>query len=346
MLIFEGYNTFFMNFLKPVILTLVLLLAIAKVFSKEKEPTTTFLLDKTINNGEDPQLKPFFNGLSASFSGGFNFYYGDIADYNIFPKTSQFKTNIKTGFKVSIARDIIGILGIKINYQIGNLIGTRKTGKNSSTVSFENSFNDVSIQARVLISDLLFAQTKHTRFKLSANIGLGYMWYRTKQYDAETLQTKDYEGYIPVEGTESLSQKTLSAKGPKATTLTIPYGLTIGYQLSHKIDLHLDFTQSSTNTDRLDAFRREWTSKDKYNYIGLGITYNLNRTLKDGPSKKSKKKKGSKNNNASSDTSKPKSKKGLFGKKKASKEDELLNVRLKLFETQLKLFEMQYLLGK
>jgi len=117
------------------------------------------------------------------------------------------------------------------------------------------------------------------------------------------------------------------------------------------MDIHLDFTQTSTFTDRLDAFSRDWTANDKYNYIGLGITYNFNRTADDAPKKRPKKEKDIDENNNEDNTSlnSDNIKKGIFSKnnkQKKGNDDELLNIRLKLFETQLKLFEMQYLLGK
>lgn len=321
----------------------------------KKEKTTS---NEASDEGTEKNFGPIFDGASISVSAGINTYFGDLADYNIFPRFSQFGDHTSSAFKFSIARDIKWGLGAKFNYQSGKLQGTRQTGGNSTKLSFENSFFDISLQPRYLISDILFKKDETRRFKIYAQIGVGYMWYRTKLYDTKTLNTKDYEGYVEVEETEALAQKVLSDKTSKATTLTIPYGLTVVYKLNHKIDLHLDFTQSSTTTDRLDAFSRDWTAKDKYDYVGIGITYNFNRTSDDAPKKRSKKNEiktfddDSLNNtgDATNMLSKPKTrKKGLFGKRnkrKKSEDDELLNIRLKLFETQLKLFEMQYLLGK
>jgi len=317
---------------------------------KEKAPKAS----STDSSGEggDKNFGPVFDGASVSVSTGVNVYYGDIAAYNLFPRTSQFKDHITAAFKFSIARDIKWGLGARLSYQKGSLIGTRKTGKHSSLVSFENHFNDISFQARYNLNDALFKKNEYNRFKLYGFIGFGYMWYRSQLYYTETLNTKDYEGYIEVENTQGISQKTLSDKTSKAKTWTIPYGLTLSYKYNYKIDIHLDFTQTSTFTDRLDAFDRSWTAKDKYNYIGVGVTYNFNRTKDDAPKKRPKKEDENDDTVDSSDTDPSKNdniKKGIFSKKnkrKKSNDDELLNIRLKLFETQLKLFEMQYLLGK
>ena len=94
----------------------------------------------------------------------------------------------------------------------------------------------------------------------------------------------------------------------------------------------------------MDAWDRDWTAKDKYNYIGIGVTYNFNRSHEDSPKKKAKEE--VKNDAFDDEASVPaaKTKKGLFSKKKKKEEDDLLKLRLKLFETQLKLFEMQYLM--
>jgi len=320
---------------------------------KAKEPTTT---SNDSEDGADKNFGPIFDGASVMASAGINAYMGDIADYTLFPSFNQFGSHTSSAFKLSIARDIKWGLGAQLNYQSGKLIGTRKTGAQSSTVSFENSFFDISFQPRYLISDILFEKNENRRFKIYAQLGIGYMWYRTQLYDSQTLNTKGYEGYIEHESTEPLSQKTLSDKTAKATTFTIPYGLTVTYKLNQKIDLYLDITQSNTTTDRLDAFSRDWTAKDKYDYIGIGLVYNFNRTADDAPKKRSKRDEiktfedDSANNSSALDNntntlSKPK-KKGFFGNRKKSGDDELLNIRLKLFETQLKLFEMQYLLGK
>lgn len=310
----------------------------------EKSTTTDDDSDDTADASADKNFGKIFDGASVSFSLGTNNYFGDIADYSIFPRPNQMKESFTPGFKLSIAREIKWGLGAELNYQKGSLIGTRKTGKNSSIKSFENNFYNISLQVNYDLGSILFKKKKDTRLKLYGKLGIGYMFYRTQLYDTKTLNTKDFEGYIESENTLGTAQKTLSDKTPIAKTLTIPYGITATYKINHKIDIHFDFTQMSTFTDRLDAFDRSWTAKDKYNYMGIGLTYNFNRSLEDAPKKREKKEKVENDEETSNTTTK---KKGLFGnKKKKVKDDELLNIRLKLFETQLKLFEMQYLLGQ
>ena len=292
---------------------------------------------------------PVFDGAYVSLSAGMNTYFGDLAAYKLFPRPSQFGDHITGAFKATVGREIKWGLGAQFNYQRGSLIGTRKTGKNSSTYSFQNKFYDISLQINYRLNDVLFKKNEYNRFTLYAHIGGGLMWYRTQRYDTFTLNTKDYEGYIEVEETEGLAQKTLSENTKKASTWIIPYGIRLNYKFNYKMDFHFDFTQTSTFTDRLDAFSRDWTAKDKYDYIGIGVTYNFNRSADDAPKKRKKKEVKEEDLGSSSDNSDNIRKNVLGGTKKKHKksdDDELLNIRLKLFETQLKLFEMQYLLGK
>ena len=314
--------------------------------STKAEETTTS--DGNSDN-ETKNFGPVFDGAYVSLSGGVNVYFGDIAAYQLFPNISQFNNHLTTGFKATLGREIKWGLGAQFNYQSGSLIGTRQTGKYSSTVSFKNKFFDISLQINYRLNDIFFKKSDYNRFTLYGHIGFGSMWYRTQLYDTETLNTKDYEGYVEVEKTEALSQKTLSDKAPKAQTWTVPYGVRLNYKYNYKMDFHFDFTQTTTFTDRLDAFSRDWTARDKYDYIGLGVTFNFNRSKDDEPKKREKKVTTNSVDDSSSNVKSSDSGNKLFGgKKKQSKgeDDELLNIRLKLFETQLKLFEMQYLLGK
>ena len=307
--------------------------------------------EKTAEEDSDEGSKnfgPVFDGAFVSLSVGMNVYFGDLAAYKLFPRPRQFGDHITGAFKFTVGREIKWGLGAQFNYQRGSLIGTRKTGKNSSTYTFQNKFYDMSLQVNYRLNDVLFKKNEYNRFTLYGHFGLGMMWYRTQRYDSFTLSTKDYEGYIEVESTEGLAQKTLSDKTKKARTLTIPYGIRLNYKFNYKIDFHFDFTQTSTFTDRLDAFSRDWTAKDKYDYIGVGVTYNFNRSKDDEP-KKRPKEEITKDENTATDNS-DNIRTNLLGgnkkKHKKSEDDELLNIRLKLFETQLKLFEMEYLLNK
>lgn len=299
----------------------------------------------------DKNLGAAFNGAWISISGGMNYYYGDIARYRVFPRPSQFDEHIRSAFKVSLGREIKWGMGAQASFQKGSLIGTRKTGKQSSTVTFENQFYDVSFEINYLLNKALFKHNEYNRFYLYGYIGVSSVWYRSYLYDTETLNTKDFEGFIERPETQGVSQKNLLDKDGNPQTFAIPVGMRLNFRYNHKMDIHLDCSLTSTFTDRLDAFSRNFTAKDKYAYVGLGVTYNFNRTKDDAPKKREKQKKDTTDSADATSEKDSDIKSGILSRNKSNnkrgkKDDELLNIRLKLFETQLKLFEMQYLIGQ
>ncbi len=308
--------------------------------------TPALAQDNSDESGEssgEENLGPVFDGAFAKISAGPSIYYGDLADYYVFPKFSQFGTHIRSAYKIEIGRDIIGKLGASFHFQKGSLKGTRRPGEQSREVFFRTDYNDIALSVRYRLSESLLRANPYRRYYFNAFVGAGMMWWRSQLYDRETKYTKDYEGYIETESTVNSPNKGLLDKAKRPNILVIPYGVTFGYRLNFKTDIFVDVSQTSTFTDRLDAWARSWTAKDKYLYIGVGVTYNFNRSKAEDGIKKKEKPEKEESEETSEATPAP-TKKGLFGKRRKSKDDELLNIRLKLFETHLKLFEMQYLL--
>lgn len=326
--------------------------------SLEKEENNNKTISSSEENNDEPKMRKAFNGAWVSVSGGMNYYFGDIAPYQVLPRTSQFNEQVRSAFKVSLGKNIKWGLGAQVSFQKGSLIGTRRTGKNSSRVSFENQFYDISLEISYLLNNALFNNSSHNRFYFYGYAGISSMWYDSYLYNSETLNTIDFEGFKERPETQGLSQKNLLEKDGTPQTFAIPVGFRVNYRVNYKMDIHLDYSITSTFTDRLDAFDRSWTADDKYSYVGLGITFNFNRTSDDAPSKREKQKNINSNsysneNSSSASGNEDTIRSGILSRRKNktknnrnTEDDELLNVRLKLFETQLKLFEMQYLLGQ
>src|SRR5690606_33093743 len=117
---------------------------------------------------------------------------------------------------------------------------------------------------------------------------------------------------------------------------------------------------NNLSTDRLDTWDRDFSAQDKYSYFGVGLRYNFNREKSQYPKKKIKEVKvhkaddekwklfGSKKENVEPNAVKldepiASRKSGKIDQSRES--EELEQVKLKMFELQLKLFEMQYLLN-
>jgi hypothetical protein len=130
----------------------------------------------------------------------------------------------------------------------------------------------------------------------------------------------------------------------------LPIGGKINFKLNQKTNIVLDLSYVTCFTDQVDSWSRSWSHKDRYLYTGIGLMYNFGAAKDDDiPDSDRLLRPKSKKSNTSGDayekssSSSDSGKKGGIFKKKAKKEDKDLEIKMKLYELQLKLFEMQYL---
>jgi hypothetical protein len=313
---------------------------------------------------EDQQLIAFFNGFSVGASAGLALFHGSMADYDIFAPFEDFDTYYKFGWRVYAEKKFDFGLGAKLEFEKGSLGGGRLIGKESLPLDFESEYNTVNIKATYDILNQLFGKGNDLddyKFYLNAEIGIGLTFFRAistwRPVGTQQGEIRDYVGYTVVDENPPTQRYALEDKDSPAIALNIPVGFTAGYRINHKTDVTFSYVLNNLATDRLDAWDRDFSANDKYSYFGVGLRYNFNRTKDQYPKKKEKNEK------------EPKDKKwSLFGSKKDDVEpnevslpgpiesrqsnpitpdqsDEQLNdIKMKMFELQLKLFEMQYLL--
>ena len=311
------------------------------------------------DDDEEKELPGFFDGFGIGGSFGLSLYYGDLADYDVFPRPREFGDFWRSGWRLYAMRDIKWGLGAKITLDKGTLEGGRRPGLQSRHVSFRSMYHGVTLSANYDLTRLLLprSEASERRWWLDGEIGYGYMWFRSYLFDTNTQLVDNYFGYEALEPGEKLTIAALSDRTEFARAWKLPIGCTFGYQLNFKTDLTFTVSQVNIFSDEMDAWVRDWSARDKYGYFGFGIKYNFNRTESDMPEKKERKRDRTANGDNGTTGNGPndinvddsfRSGRGLNlrkGKKrKNGSDDELLDVRLKMFEIQLKLFEMQYLL--
>lgn len=323
-------------------------------------------LSSTINDKDGEPIK-FFNGFSIGASAGVAHFHGDLADYDIFAPVSDFSTYYKFGWRVYAARDIKWGLGAKLLFEKGRVAGGRLPGKQSLPVDFETDFSTISAMASFEVLNAMFRKDdklKNTKLYLNAEVGIGLTLYRSLSYwRAEDGRIRDYVGYTMTDDNPPTQRYTADSKTAPATTINIPVGFTFGYRINYKTDVTFSYTLNNLTTDRFDTWDRDFSANDKYSYFGLGLRYNFNREKEDYPEKKEKdKKKKDKAEGKDGKWNLFKSKKDDVAPKDVSltepiesrkshpitsenEQDDLEEIRMKMFELQLKLFEMQYLLN-
>ena len=313
---------------------------------------------------KEPNLGPVFDGFSVGASAGVGLFHGSLADYNMFAPFDEFSKYYKFGWRVHLAREIKWGLAAKVQFEKGSVEGGRLPGKQSIPVDFKTHYNTVGL---VISYDVLNAMSanrglSNNKFFLNAEVGVGLTMYRSLSYwRADDGRVRDDVGYIMTEENPPTQRYTVDSKTALAKALNIPVGFIFGYRINYKTDITFSYTLNNLATGNFDTWSRDWAANDKYSFFGLGLRYNFNRDKSDYPEKKIKEPKENKHARNQNDE-----KFKLFGSKKdnvaprdvsindpiqsrqsgkidpALENKDLEDVKLKMFELQLKLFEMQY----
>lgn len=314
----------------------------------------------------------FFDGFSVGGSAGVGLFHGDLADYKHLAPLSDFSTHYRFAWRAFVQRDIKWGLGAQLHFEAGTLRGGRIQGKQSPKINFRSEYRTLALMGTFDLLGELFRKDKDKQYKtyLIAEAGIGLTWFRAyTTWTGDDERVRDFVGYSVTDQNPPTQRYVLDERDSPKMALNIPVGFTFGYRINYKTDVTFSYMLNNVMTDELDAKSLDWTANDKYSYFGVGLRYNFNRAEDEYPPKKPKKKKDRKKD-ADDTSDKDKDKKWrLFGSAKedvkpkdikiqepiesrlgnkvdpATQNEELEEVRMKMFELQLKLFEMQYLLG-
>ena len=213
--------------------------------------------------------KAGYNSWSVTLSGGSMLFYGDLRQYDFYPVSkSQGKviSERQMGFGLAVNKQFTPVVALQGFIQSGKLSGIKRY----LNAYFETSFISYGINARLNIIPLFNPSSKgNNKFSPYAIVGFGLCSFKS-------LQSKISDG------TEihSFGYGKYRQKKENTNELNIPIGLGLKYKLNSKFDIGLELTMNNVNTDKLDARKRPNTSKDKYQYTSIGITYNIGKSDK------------------------------------------------------------------
>jgi hypothetical protein len=327
----------------------------------ESAPTSTWVNPAHTSEDYMPIKEGWFIGADI----GKTVFYGDVTLYNIFPAFKDFKVSLGNGGSFYFGKKFKFGLSAEIQGFMGSLRGEKRSAPLYPRY-FVGDYYQYAVNAKYNLSQLIFRDSPgrkfFNRFTVYLTVGGGQMFFRSRLYkyannnqwyleNATGYTTAHIDSAGPNSGGGIVVNKT-----KMAVAIAIPVGLKINFKLNAQTDMVLDFTYTTIFSDKVDSWERTWSHKDRYLYIGFGLCHNLARNNSgDVPDDqrllRPKNKSKSKTNDAydKDDQSSKPERKRLFGGGKSSRPDKKgdkdLEVRMKMYELQLKLFEMQYLMG-
>lgn len=292
---------------------------------------------------------------------GGTLFYGDVALYNTLPKFGDWSKSVGNGYSLYFGKKFKWGLSAEIQGFKGTLKGEKMADRLYPRY-FRGDVIDYSLSLKYNLSQAIFRETPgrkfFNRFTVYVTVGGGQVLYRSRLYKQAVNgnwyleKTNSYTTVgIDSAGATSAGGNVVDKKAFSSAWI-IPAGGKINFKLNGQTDLVLDLRYVTVLSDKIDSWERSWSHQDKYFYTGIGLNYNL-ATKSEGdipddqrllrPHKKSKAKDGY-SSSGSSTSGTPSGGGGSRKSRKAAKEDKDLEIKMKLYELQLKLFEMQYLM--
>lgn len=295
----------------------------------------------------------FFDRSALGVSGGSMLFYGDLTGYNVLPEFQNFSSSFGSGYRGFFKRKLAGGFGLRLGFEKGKLQGGHRNGRGAQHLSFRTDLMNFNLSANYELTRILAADKDigDRKFYADLNVGVGLLLFRSYSYWSELGGIEQAYGYSLADGREENNELLLD-KEERIMKLSIPVGVDLGYRVNHNTDITANICLFNTTTDKLDTFIRDWTARDKFGYFGLGVTYNFNRSEDQYPDNATAQAGNGSGNPEDIDVSDidiseaSGGKKGIFSDVFSgdASEEELLQTKLRLFQLQLQLFQMHYLL--
>ena len=220
-----------------------------------------------------PESEKFkYNTWSVEPSIGIMKFNGEISQYGYFPVMKGEHNELRLGGSLSLHKQFNPILGLGGKILFGKLAGIKRKFANYDANGiplepgsyFEATVYDYSINATISLLDLFFNDFKGTS-DVYAIGGVGLMQYRS------VLKRLSDDGYIASKGYTSDG----TIKSDMVTAMVFPIGIGAKCKFSDNLDLGFETTFRTIYDDKLDCWEIKNSSKDRYIYACINITYNI-----------------------------------------------------------------------
>ncbi|SMO60286.1 OmpA family protein [Saccharicrinis carchari] len=223
-----------------------------------------------------------YNTWSVTVGYGLLFYYTDVIDYTVFPKS-----NLKLAPSVIVSKQMGRAWGLDAEFITGEMYGEKNNRY------FKGDFMDYSMNLRFSINQLVAFGPLLDKWDIYGKIGLGVSAFRSRLRrldDNSFMQVNDVHknlgGYPKPPGWDDndflvvgYNKQNPNDKQSRQTELVVPVGVGVRYRVNKSIDLGLESTMRNLTADNLDA-NFSGADNDTYLYTSFNLTYKIGKKNK------------------------------------------------------------------
>ncbi len=214
-----------------------------------------------IENTIEPEYKSF-NRFYIGLNGGAMVTFTNIKQQDYMPVSGEWKF----GGGAIVGYQVSPILGLQGQFIYGDLAGKKTNWRNNvvANLKFNSNLMEYGVNATVSLSKWWAPRLKlNEKLDFYGMLGFGFVSFRAQ------LSTLDNGVFVAARGYDNNGNK----QGGRTIETVIPIGLGIKYRVTEKIFLNLETNLRNLNSDKLDAFERQYNPRDKYSYTHFGVNY-------------------------------------------------------------------------
>jgi outer membrane protein OmpA-like peptidoglycan-associated protein len=240
-----------------------------------KDPIKGMLKD-TIKGSIDTISTIKYNRWSVYGYIGLSQIYGDIVpEYKYSPITSYNGVLSKDLF-VGISWQWTKLFSVEGRFELANLASYRYKSPeaiNTDSLRFQSNFFHYEVSTSFSFSNWFWPNIKNRKWNSYLILGVGFTHYRSASY---FLNKNKFDKLFEYYGYEKIDDYTLK-KANRQIVPSATIGIGLKYRISKHFDVGVEIVQTSVYNDRLDAYVRVLSERDKFGHTSIGLIYHFER---------------------------------------------------------------------
>ncbi len=202
-----------------------------------------------------------YNKWSIYGYGGLTQLYGDVVPHYSYSPIFKRGNDISLNGFVGVSRQLTRLFSIDGRFEVANLVSERPY----SDIYCKADMFYYSVGTTFSFSNWFWPNVKNRKWNSYMILSTGFTHYRSASFDTQTDDIIDYYGYKKVNNTlEKVKREVV----PSAAI-----GIGVKYRLLKCLDIGFEIIETSVYNDRLDAYVRVLSEKDKFGHTSIGLIY-------------------------------------------------------------------------
>ncbi len=220
-----------------------------------------------------------YNRWSAYGYIGLSQLYGDIIPEYEYSPIVSFDGVLSKNVFFGVSRQWTKLFSVEGRFEMANLASYRYKSPeaiNNDSLKFNSDFFHYEVSTSFSFSNWFWPNIQKRKWNSYLILGAGFTHYRSVSY---YLNQNKYNKVFEYYGYDKVDDYTVK-KANRQIVPSATIGIGVKYRLSNHFDIGFEIAQTSVYNDRLDAYVRVLSERDKFGHTSIGLVYHFERNDK------------------------------------------------------------------